>query len=123
MIDVHALESYALTCVLADFFCEEVSISDYADICEYAEGNANAGANDLEVSVWEPFEDEPLSRLLEMIDDAYTSKHREFKHVLHLAHIGLIQTAIDDKLSLDMHEVCLETMFEVGHHKQRKENE
>lgn len=65
-------------------------------------------------SPWKPFENRDWAAVIGEIDNHSELLHHSFKELLNLVHTGIIQSATDDMLNLDMNQIDLEYMLELG---------
>jgi hypothetical protein len=67
-----------------------------------------------EWSPWEPFEYWEWQQIVSEIENQADSFLHSFKYLMELTHQGIIQSACDDTLGLDMTLINLERMLEMG---------
>lgn len=97
--------------------------SIYDAMVELADTDPNTTELPGSLSPWQPLERWSVSDLLNRIDDEADSVLSTLKTTLEYAHAGLIQAAIDDKLSSDANEWHLDMMVEAGLAIERGEND
>lgn len=107
------LEELAYAQATAQYLSELGSADNWFMAYEYLIECVEKG-EEPDLTAWQPFEHWEWKDIADRIDDEAQSILSLLKQVLKLAKEGIVYSAINDTLTMDMNQLCMQNMVELG---------